>query len=101
VCVSPTPILLPYTTLFRSPGTARAPSVVLLRRPQRLHRGGGQVQGRQATVGARDAGRRRRRGCTCAATALPHADRGLDAHGPTRSEEHTSELQSRENLVCG
>src|SRR5690606_41315000 len=25
---------------------------------------------------------------------------GVDAAGPDRSEEHTSELQSRENLVC-
>src|SRR5690606_34456229 len=25
---------------------------------------------------------------------------GLDLEGETRSEEHTSELQSRENLVC-
>src|SRR5690606_41577010 len=25
---------------------------------------------------------------------------GAASHGPRRSEEHTSELQSRENLVC-
>src|SRR5690606_41672290 len=27
-------------------------------------------------------------------------DRGAEALSPDRSEEHTSELQSRENLVC-
>src|SRR5690606_42021156 len=39
---------------------------------------------------------RRRHGCVAQVLELaPHADG--DAH---RSEEHTSELQSRENLVC-
>src|SRR2546430_8455909 len=27
-------------------------------------------------------------------------ERGLALHGPDRSEEHTSELQSQSNLVC-
>src|SRR5690606_42059352 len=32
--------------------------------------------------------------------ALAGEQAGLDALGQVRSEEHTSELQSRENLVC-
>src|SRR5690606_40695927 len=31
---------------------------------------------------------------------LPHADRLAGVGAAPRSEEHTSELQSRENLVC-
>src|SRR3712207_7970553 len=32
--------------------------------------------------------------------ALPHPDRRRPAHARVRSEEHTSELQSRQYLVC-
>src|SRR2546429_7129102 len=74
--------LFPYTTLFRSPGDAWRPQadVVLLgvlaleldRRPS----------------GLRSAARARRR------SAARTAD------GRVRSEEHTSELQSRLHLVC-
>src|SRR5690606_40511370 len=70
----PTPTLFPYTTLFRSrrEGTL-APRVHQLR-AQRWHLGH-----RPATVRLR---------------AGPAGAPGV------RSEEHTSELQSRENLVC-
>src|SRR3712207_7872352 len=70
----PRSTLFPYTTLFRSGGHVR--------------RGQRRLQG----AGAR-ARRRRRR--------LPLARDGLRHAQPEgRSEEHTSELQSRQYLVC-
>src|SRR3712207_7654248 len=70
----PRSTLFPYTTLFRSQGTGR----------------------RCAQEGSR--ARVRRRG---AAAALPQrpAQSGARRRAP-RSEEHTSELQSRQYLVC-
>src|SRR5690606_41852035 len=72
----PRPTLFPYTTLFRSARAsarlrrARRRTRVVHHRPRRRH----------------------------AETVRPH---GLGAgRGGRRSEEHTSELQSRENLVC-
>src|SRR5690606_39301703 len=81
----PRPIatLFPYTTLFRS---HREPD----QRPPPVRgesAAGGDVQGRAVR-----AERVRRRG----AAAPGDAGRLVRA----RSEEHTSELQSRENLVC-
>src|SRR3712207_7137302 len=79
----PRSTLFPYTTLFRSaarllvdrrcPGAARA-----LR--------GGAVLGRPG----RAAGR----------AAVAHRRLGVPAPAHRRSEEHTSELQSRQYLVC-
>src|SRR5690349_24948217 len=66
----PRSTLFPYTTLFRSP----APTG--LRTPPRR---------------ARSRGRSRRRTAGRCRTARP---------APRRSEEHTSELQSRRDLVC-
>src|SRR5690606_41559471 len=73
----PRSTLFPYTTLFRSPA-ARRPA------GHRCGWGGGADRGRDrpAVAGHRRPRRARR-------------DRGR-----VRSEEHTSELQSRENLVC-
>src|SRR3989442_11818412 len=68
----PRSTLFPYTTLFRSVAERRAPA------------GGGAGRGR--TGGDIRGGRRR---------ALPR--RGVPED---RSEEHTSELQSRPHLVC-
>src|SRR5687768_17859914 len=72
----PRSTLFPYTTLFRSRLPAGAP-VARPRNAVRLHAGGG---------GGFPADRRAR----------------LDgpADGGRRSEEHTSELQSRLHLVC-
>src|SRR5436309_12156403 len=67
----PRSTLFPYTTLFRS--------------GRRGGRGGGR--------GWRRTGRRNCRGRS-------RREGGDAADAPTRSEEHTSELQSRENLVC-
>src|SRR3712207_8817103 len=81
--------LFPYTTLFRSPdygdqarrGEAHAAGGVLLRPPQRPDRDEPGVRGR-VDLGADGAVDRRHH------------------HGHRRSEEHTSELQSRQYLVC-
>src|SRR3712207_8983513 len=69
----PRSTLFPYTTLFRSDAAPRRPLDSARGRAQR-----------------RGAGRRAADG-----TARPTGGRG-----PVRSEEHTSELQSRQYLVC-
>src|SRR5207253_11208222 len=79
----PRPPPFPYTTLFRSPAArfrSRAPRRGRRpRRRRRLHRPGSAARGkRRAALGARAAGDR----------------------AGARSEEHTSELQSRGHLVC-
>src|SRR5436309_11812263 len=90
--------LFPYTTLFRSVGALEAGRVDRRDRPgARSDSGQHRLQDPPA----------RRRG---AASAAPEPS-GADAPGArgdlawrccwgVRSEEHTSELQSRENLVC-
>src|SRR3712207_8212669 len=46
-------------------------------------------------------GRRSRRSAwATSATSRPHTSRGRASAARTRSEEHTSELQSRQYLVC-
>src|SRR5690606_39886870 len=96
--------LFPYTTLFRSRAdlcrTLQATRGDRRRHPdRRLHRRLGQPDLRPdeqrrgagpATAGGRSECRRPRL-ATAAVRRIP---------GATRSEEHTSELQSRENLVC-
>src|SRR5437660_9630139 len=76
----PRSTLFPYTTLFRSPAGAR-------------RRGG--VRSQRAGPG---------RAGTRASPTTERACRGGMAHHArrihTRSEEHTSELQSRGHLVC-
>src|SRR5690606_41917819 len=90
----PRPTLFPYTTLFRSLRLARARRRPRRRRrPQRLPA----LLVRRPRLGQRD---RPASGSGRLQRDLP--DRrlaGLRRPGP-RSEEHTSELQSRENLVC-
>src|SRR5688572_31192809 len=75
----PRSTLFPYTTLFRSSGRERdAPCD-----PSGRHGFAGRVHGRvQADL----------RHALLRCVARPH--------GPGRSEEHTSELQSQSNLVC-
>src|SRR5688572_32753661 len=73
----PRSTLFPYTTLFRSRRYAHRWPPGHARHTTRLRRRRSRAQGRRgATPG-------------CAARAQP-----------TRSEEHTSELQSQSNLVC-
>src|SRR5690606_39838544 len=72
--------LFPYTTLFRSPegGGRGAPDAV--------------QAGRVQDQAPEPAGGCRRR--------VDPAPEVAQVRRPSRSEEHTSELQSRENLVC-
>src|SRR5690606_41429664 len=77
----PPPRLVPYTTLFRSwpPGGRRA-----VRRPDQHCR-----EGEFFPMASTPLWDRQNRQCPD----------GTAGH-PERSEEHTSELQSRQNLVC-
>src|SRR5690606_41689266 len=79
----PRSTLFPYTTLFRSDHVPRGDGEGLRRAAVRLHRDRGDPE---AGGRGRDRLRPRRR------------LRAGDVR--RRSEEHTSELQSRENLVC-
>src|SRR3712207_7915043 len=75
----PRSTLFPYTTLFRSSG----------RQPAGDHR----LPGQHPAEPARPRGPDRR-------PAEQDRRRGLARPGDARSEEHTSELQSRQYLVC-
>src|SRR5690606_41069252 len=91
----PAPPLFPYTTLFRSVLEQHVHAFELLARTGQ-HGGSSDDDGRggERLVGA---GKRFRGGCDiffCGGFA------GRRRGGAARSEEHTSELQSRENLVC-
>src|SRR5438874_4337882 len=84
----PRSTLFPYTTLFRSPPPHR-PRVGFERVPGVA--GDARVGGARRAVGhEQPVGR-------AAASATPLSG---DGHGHPRSEEHTSELQSRRDLVC-
>src|SRR2546422_7610563 len=80
----PRSTLFPYTTLFRSPSDAQIRSE--LRRLNTM-RTDCLAQAQQAVARQRTAS---------AGGRLSDAE----AYGQTRSEEHTSELQSRLHLVC-
>src|SRR5262249_58705543 len=75
--------LFPYTTLFRSPPapTCRRPSS-------------------SSTARASCARRCSAQSCTWCAGAPTRSTGSSMTSRPTRSEEHTSELQSLTNLVC-
>src|SRR3712207_7514996 len=75
----PRSTLFPYTTLFRSACALRA-----------AHRGGAERREGHCPLDPRG----RRVGQAVAPRRRP------GAHAPPRSEEHTSELQSRQYLVC-
>src|SRR3712207_8922291 len=81
----PRSTLFPYTTLFRSREQPyqRLPSPMILRKPMQQHRH------RSLTAG----------GVADPHTTIPNLARVTPLHLP-RSEEHTSELQSRQYLVC-
>src|SRR3712207_9471967 len=95
----PRSTLFPYTTLFRSAlaGYANGPIQVYFTRPRYPERASDRSGGLDETVAA-DIDRARR------SVALAAFDLDLpnvaDAIERARSEEHTSELQSRQYLVC-
>src|SRR3712207_8977614 len=88
----PRSTLFPYTTLFRSPHAASADRGSNVTGDAKIVRRGDDV--RVYLDGDR------------LSPNLPHAmhihgkDHAEVAHCPGRSEEHTSELQSRQYLVC-
>src|SRR5207247_8582956 len=84
--VSPPPpsTLFPYTPLFRSAiVTAAEQAAAVGREGQALHRGAMALQDRPSEALLR----------------IPQPD-GVGCEAGPRSEEHTSELQSRVDLVC-
>src|SRR3712207_8072394 len=80
----PRSTLCPYTTLFRSPGVQRRRVVVVEERSLRAHPP-------PTSSSAPDGGRGSSRSAS-------HPSGSATGRG--RSEEHTSELQSRQYLVC-
>src|SRR5687768_17932235 len=85
----PRSTLFPYTTLFRSPGAGD--DVEGVTRVEH-RRDGREAVGPGRVVAVRDDLRRRRERQQGVAAAI--------RRGAGRSEEHTSELQSRLHLVC-
>src|SRR5207302_8090737 len=89
---TPSSTLFPYTTLFRSAGAARP-----LQLPPR------QLSAPRASREGRRLWRLRASG-SCQrhvlSRLLSRREHRAHVRGLRRSEEHTSELQSRENLVC-
>src|SRR5699024_12660356 len=88
----PCSTLFPYTTLFRSVMVVRSFQGMRARPPPS---GRNVSRSEQSRIGARR--------CAGGDTGTGRGDGG-DQHGPgpqdRRSEEHTSELQSRFDLVC-
>src|SRR5206468_10733591 len=95
------PALVPYTTLFRSNSVAEAVTRVLVDQDRPLHdlrvrlETSGEIDG-VANAGVGRAVLRAR----IAGDDLPRRDADADLDPGLRSEEHTSELQSRSDIVC-
>src|SRR3712207_6929183 len=84
----PRSTLFPYTTLFRSRRHLRA---------DEMRANAAALAPLEIAVGGGDAALAR--GAAVAVAARAHGAPGF-APGESRSEEHTSELQSRQYLVC-
>src|SRR5690606_41712437 len=80
----PRSTLFPYTTLFRSSGASAKRAVTVTRSPRPV--ADSHASSPQATFH------------TPGSITCDHVP--FEGAAPPRSEEHTSELQSRENLVC-
>src|SRR5690606_40509940 len=94
---SPKATMFPYTTLFRSPGGR----IQLRRNEFEVQRGEIRFTDATAIVPEVDVSavtEYQRYSSSGLAQTAPNA--GGDSARLGRSEEHTSELQSRENLVC-
>src|SRR5690606_41571807 len=87
---APGPPLFPYTTLFRSPASSRRVSIWWSRH-RRTPASSTISNTTSSALGGSGS-----RSSVSHATKLARADTWTNS----RSEEHTSELQSRENLVC-
>src|SRR3712207_7062498 len=87
----PRSTLFPYTTLFRSRARSRFGRTT----EERQVRPRGRADPASGWVG-------RRAACRTASpiSALAFPGKAIADDGPSRSEEHTSELQSRQYLVC-
>src|SRR5690606_41931343 len=89
----------PYTTLFRSRNCLGGGGF-----GHGLGRGGRTRQGSDGSRRCQAIGRHTRLSCPVRGHPMPRAMPCQNtiprALGAARSEEHTSELQSRENLVC-
>src|SRR5690606_39591120 len=93
----PRPALFPYTTLFRSAGQAQPGELPARVRREEVAVAGADVAARGgAAAAAQHELAAHELGVVLAGVVLPRAEAGVGQ----RSEEHTSELQSRENLVC-
>src|SRR3712207_8424167 len=94
----PRSTLFPYTTLFRSEGTMPRPDEGAHQLSRTLTRRGFL----RAAIGTTSL--LLVSACTSAPPAAPSkpadAPKPAEASKPARSEEHTSELQSRQYLVC-
>src|SRR5690606_41234795 len=90
----------PYTTLFRSHELVDGPVGGLVRGKHGgvVERGVDAVGMRRTAANEGSGGRLTRSECPRVVHDLEHVRAVLV--GESRSEEHTSELQSRENLVC-
>src|SRR5690606_41542094 len=95
--LSPRTARVPYTTLFRSNARPARLDITALK----FYVGGRTLnleklttKSRQALLDARQAAIQHNHG------SIAPIHLALALMGQTRSEEHTSELQSRENLVC-
>src|SRR5690606_39968989 len=98
---TPRPTLLPYTTLFRSTRLNNAPEPIGLKGLTSFYGSaiGAQRQSElwlksDSTAGENDKNTFR------SSHSTRDISRAFAEAGGLRSEEHTSELQSRENLVC-
>src|SRR3712207_7929588 len=85
----PRSTLFPYTTLFRSLEPQRRDRGEVRRRGRRAEERGEPGHARRRAVGGGEVGLR-----------SEHAACGREVARRQRSEEHTSELQSRQYLVC-
>src|SRR3712207_8366073 len=88
----PRSTLFPYTTLFRSAdgGGERRAAARVPRPPRARGRGGGRLAMAESVI----------RGSGSGGGANGRDGRDGAGGNPDRSEEHTSELQSRQYLVC-
>src|SRR5690606_41348734 len=96
----PSYTLFPYTTLFRSPRYISTPALTghFMTAVNLHHRVTGTGQPLVMLHGL--FGSQENLGAISRLLAEQYQIHGLDLRNHGRSEEHTSELQSRENLVC-